>query len=66
MCAIASGTTGLNDANAYAYAFDLLALHEADTCKLPLHERKAMLASLLNRERRRGAGRIPPCGATWK
>ena len=39
----------VNDASAYAYAFDLLAIDGDDTRKLPLLERKAALAKLLRK-----------------
>ena len=39
----------VNDASAYAYAFDILAIDRTDTRALPLSEPKAMLAKLLRR-----------------
>ena len=39
----------VNDASAYAYAFDLLAIDGDDTRKLPLLERKATLSKLLRK-----------------
>ena len=39
----------VNDASAYAYAFDLLAIDGDDTRKLPLLERKAALGKLLRK-----------------
>jgi bifunctional non-homologous end joining protein LigD len=39
----------VNDASAYAYAFDILTIDGTDTRALPLSERKATLAKLLRR-----------------
>ena len=51
----------MNDASAYAYAFDLLAIDGDDTRKLPLLERKAALAKLL-RKAKPGSVTANTCG----
>jgi hypothetical protein len=43
------------------------AIDRADRCiAMPLDISSRSESVNANRDRRRGAGRIPPCGATWK